>query len=240
MPCSDTANGSAKTACLVGDGVRDLEQHRVVRGHELAEAAGHVLAHPGVDAGRERTDAERPALAQVAGHARRAVRLDAARPAGEPRVQRDAVADLEALGLGPERDDVGDHLVAHHVRERHEVLHRVVGEPLPGPVRVGEARVVEEDLLRLGAADAGEARLGDHPVGPQEARVVHLDESASALCASIFRLRLSVSGSGTDSGLVPNSRARMAGSNMTSTSGPPGGRRYGEIVSDGRGASSSA
>ena len=39
---------------LVRDRVRDLEQHRVVRGHQLAEPTGHVLAHAGVDPGRDR------------------------------------------------------------------------------------------------------------------------------------------------------------------------------------------
>ena len=38
-----------------------------------------------------------------------------------------AVADLVPLGLGPERHDVGDDLVAEHLGEREERLHRVVG-----------------------------------------------------------------------------------------------------------------
>ena len=73
IPCSDTANGSANTACSSRHRVGDLEQHRVVRGHQLAEPTRHVLAHAGVDPRREVALPERPALAQVAGLARRAV-----------------------------------------------------------------------------------------------------------------------------------------------------------------------
>jgi hypothetical protein len=66
---------------LVRDLVRNLEQLGVVGGHERRVPAAGVARRPGVDAGRDRADAEAPAQAEVAGLARRADRVDAARPA---------------------------------------------------------------------------------------------------------------------------------------------------------------
>ena len=126
---------------------------------QLGVAAGGVARHAGVDAVADVALGEAPAEAEVAGLARRAERGDAARRARQPRVEHDALADVEALGLGAELGHLGHHLVAHHLRERAQSAH--------GAVAV--AVEVEEDLLRVGAADAGEQRAGDEPVGPQRA-----------------------------------------------------------------------
>jgi len=53
-----------------------------------------------VDAGGDATLGEVPAQAQVADVARRTLRLDAARTARKPRVEHDAVADVNTFGLG--------------------------------------------------------------------------------------------------------------------------------------------
>ena len=149
--------------------------------------------------GRDRPDAERPAQAVVADLARGTDRVDAARRAREPRVEHHAVADLEALGFGTERDDVGDDLVPEHLRQREERLHRVVGRLHLAPVH--------EHLLGVGAADAGEAGLGDDPVGQQEAGIVHVDELHRRVREPdeevVAQRMLSVSGSGTGSGRTP-------------------------------------
>ena len=143
---------------LVVDGVGHREEHRGVGRHQLGVAAGGVARHAGVDAGGDVAGREAPAQAEVAGLAGGAQRRDARGRAGQPRVEHDALADVEALGLGPELGDLGDHLVAHHLRERAQPAHRVVA------VAVAE---VEEDLLRVRAADAGEERAGHEPVGAQ-------------------------------------------------------------------------
>ncbi len=161
---------------LVRDRVGHLEQHGVVRGHQLAEPTGDVLAHAGVDPRGQPALGERPALTEVTGGAGRADRLDPARPAREPGVEHDAVTDLEPFGFRTERNHVGDHFVPHHVREGDEVLHRVVLVVARPAVLRREARVVEEDLLRLGAADARQPRLRDHPVRTEEAGVVQVHE----------------------------------------------------------------
>ena len=154
---------------LVGDVVGHLEQLRVVRGHQLGVAA---VARPSTcrcgcraRSVRRRTTQHRLKSPRLA---RRAHRRDAARPARQPRVEHDAVADLEPFGLGTERDDVGDDFVAEHLRQREERLHRVVGRPHLAPVH--------EHLLGVRAADAGEPGLGDDPVGQQEPGLVHVDE----------------------------------------------------------------
>ena len=150
IECSDTANGSANTASSSGTLSGTLNSCESCAGISSRVAAVDVARGADVDAGRDRPDVERVAEAEVADLARRAHRRDAARPARQPRVQHDPVADLEAFGLGPERDDVGDDLVPEHLRQREEPLHRVVGRAHLAPVH--------EHLLGVGAADAGEAR----------------------------------------------------------------------------------
>ena len=145
-------------------------------GHEVGEAAGDVGAHADVDPGGEGSQPERVALAEVAGDARGTEGLDAARAAGEPWVQRDAVTDAEPGRLRSDLDDLGDDLVAHDVRERVEVLHRVVAEAGAGTVGRGEAGVVGEDHLRLRPADPGEQRSGDHPIGAEDPDVVDVEQ----------------------------------------------------------------
>ena len=63
--------------------------------------------------------------------------------------------DLEPLGLGPELDHVGHDLVPQHLGERAQAAHGAVAVALE----------VEEDLLGVGAADAGEAGPDHQPVG---------------------------------------------------------------------------
>ena len=61
--------------------------------------------------------------------------VDAARPARQPRVQHDPVADLEPFGLGTERDDVGHDLVPEHLRQREEAFIGLsaIAAPRPSP-----------------------------------------------------------------------------------------------------------
>jgi hypothetical protein len=155
-------------ANLVRHRVGNLEQHRVVRRHEVRVATGQVLRRADVDAGRERAVGEVPAQRQVADLARGAERRDAAGRARQPRVQHDAVAHGEASGLGADLHHVGHDLVAEHLRERGEVDHRVVGVDLAP---------VHEHLLRVRPADPGEAGPGDHPVGTGRRRLVDLEQA---------------------------------------------------------------
>ena len=121
--------------------------------------------------------------------------------ARQPRVEHHALADVEALGLGAELGDLGDHLVAHHLRERAEPAHGVV------LVAVTE---VQEDLLRVGAADAGEQRPGDEPVGPQRPGVGDRPRSATGVTAR-FCSRGGASGGGVYGWVdVPNTSAFTA------------------------------
>ena len=91
--------------------------------------------------------------------------------AGQPRVQHDALADLETGSLGTERLHRRHHLVAHHLREAAQPGHRVV-DALVAEVQQGH--------LRVGAADAREPRAQDGPVGAQERRVGHLAQTHRA------------------------------------------------------------
>jgi hypothetical protein len=148
---------------LVGDVVGDGEHHRAgVGGHEVGVAAGGVAGDAGVDAVADLAVGEVPAEAVVALVARRALRLDAAGAAGEPRVQDDALAHVEAPRPGAELGDVGDDLVSHHLGEGAEGGHRVVA------LAVAE---VHEDLLRVRAADPRHPGLEHRPVGSQGAGV---------------------------------------------------------------------
>ena len=160
---------------LVGHRIGDREQHRVVRRHQLAEPTRHVFAHSRVDARRDRTDAERPTLAQVARSARGTPLLHAPRPTREPGIQHHAIADGQTFGFRSDLHHVGHDLVAHHMRKRHEVLHGVVAER-SRPFRRREAGVVEERLLRFRPTDPDQPRLGHHPVGREQSRWIHLDD----------------------------------------------------------------
>ncbi len=139
---------------VVGDGVGHGEDHRVVDGHPFGPRAGGVGDHADVDTGPEVATGEAPAEREVAGDAARARGVDAARPAGEPRVDDDPLPDIDAGRSGPDVDDLGDDFVAGDVRQRRERGHRVVD------VAVTE---VAEDELGVGAADTGEDRPRDDP-----------------------------------------------------------------------------
>ena len=77
-----------------------------------------------MDAGRDRALGEVPAEAVVAGLARRARRVDAAGPAGEPGIEDDALADLEGGDGRADLDDVGHDLVPEDRREGEEPVQR--------------------------------------------------------------------------------------------------------------------
>ena len=128
---------------LVGDAVRNGEQLGDVRGEALGVRSGGCRTVPEVDRGRQaaRTEVSAPRVAAVpAGSARR---VDAAGNAGQPRIEDDALACVQAPP---------DDLMAEHVRKGHERGERVV------------AGAVQQDLLHVGAAQAGEGRLDAHPV----------------------------------------------------------------------------
>ncbi len=142
---------------LVGDVRRDREQHRVMGGEVVGEPSRSVLAGAGVDPGGQRTVGEMPAHAQVTGAAGWARRIDPSWSAGQPGIEQDTLADLEALRARPDLGDLPDHLVAHDHRKR-----EVRGQCT---VVVG-VREVTEDLFRLGTADAGQPGPGHDPVVP--------------------------------------------------------------------------
>ena len=166
--CSDTANGSAKIACS--------SSMPSGTANSIDECAGINSAYPPVASldtpvwmpGADVARGEAPAEAEVAGRAGRADRRDAAGRARQPRVEHDPVADVEPRGLRPGIVHHADHLVAEHLGER--------AEPAHGAVAV--ALEVQQHLLRVGAADAGEQRPHDVPVGPQRAGVGHVDQRA--------------------------------------------------------------
>src|SRR3546814_9506623 len=54
-------------------------------------------------------------------------RRDATRCARQPRVEHDALADVEARSVGTAADDLADDFVAHHLRERAQPAHGGVG-----------------------------------------------------------------------------------------------------------------
>jgi hypothetical protein len=98
---------------------------------------------------------EAPAQAVVTGFACRTRGFDAARATRQPRVEHDALPDLKSARRRPQRHHVGDNFVTHHLRKRAERRHRVVG------VALAE---VEQDLLGVRTADAGQPGPGDHPI----------------------------------------------------------------------------
>ena len=150
---------------LVGNRIGNGEQHAVVGRHQLGVSAGHVGRHPGVDAGFDVAVGEAEAQAVVAALARGTRRVDAARPARQPRVEHHPLPDLHSSCLRTYRDHVGHHLVAHDLRKGTERGHRVVDVVLAE---------VHQDLLGVRPADAGQPRPGDHPILVQQLRIGHL------------------------------------------------------------------
>ena len=166
---------------FVAQVVRDGDEHRLVGGQVVGEATGRVLRRPGVDARRDGALGEMPAQAVVAVLARRAGRVDAPRAAGEPGVEDDPLAHLEGGDGGAHLDDVGHHLVPEDGGEGEEPVQRAVVAEV-----VAE---VHEDHLGVGAADAGQARLGDAPVVAEQCRAVELLEPHRA-SGTARRMRL--------------------------------------------------
>jgi len=99
-----------------------------VRAEALGMGPGRRRAVPEVDRDGQIARAKVAARRVAAGPAGLTRRVDAARAAGQPRVEHDALAGIRA---------VPDHLVAEHVREGHERRERVV------------AGAVQEDLLHV-------------------------------------------------------------------------------------------
>src|SRR5207302_6995213 len=117
--------------CVEGDGervgehrlfvaqpLRYGEEHGRMSRHELRIPARGVARHPGVDTRADGSGREAVAEAVVAGDARWAYRRDPAGYAGQPGVEHNTLAHLNALGLGSELAHLGHDLVAHDLRER--------------------------------------------------------------------------------------------------------------------------
>ena len=168
---------------LVGDAVGDRDQHGVVRRQLLGPGARRAGDDADVHPGAQITLREAPAQAEVTGLAGRAERRDAARRAGQPRVEDDPLADVEPAGLWPEGDDLGHDLVPGHVGQRGEGGH--------GVVDVARVEVAQHEL-GVGAADAREDRLGHDPVGPDETGVVDVVQAEGD--AGEHRLQLVLGG----------------------------------------------
>ena len=148
--------------------VRDGDEHRLVGRQVVGEAAGSILRRAGVDACRDGALGEVPTQAVVAVLTGRAGWVDAPRATGEPGVQDDTLAHLEGRHRRTDLDDIGHHLVAEDSREGEEPVQRAIVAEV-----VAE---VHEDHLGVGAADAGQARLGDAPVVAQQLRPLQLLE----------------------------------------------------------------
>ena len=89
--------------------------------------------------------------------------------------------DVEPRGVGPERHHLGHHLVPGHVGEGGEGRHRVVD--------VARVEVAEHEL-GVGAADPREDGSGDHPIGPDQARIVQLVQAEGDLRQGSLQLVL--------------------------------------------------
>ena len=144
---------------------RDRNEHRLVGRQVVGEAARCVLGRPSVDARCDGTLGEVPTQAVVTVLAGRARGIDATRAAGEPGIQDDPLADLERGDGRTDLDHIGHDFVPEDRREGEEPVQRTVAEV------VAE---VHEDHLGVGAADAGQSRLGDAPVVAQELRSLEL------------------------------------------------------------------
>lgn len=150
---------------LVANWPWNRKQHAVVGGHQFGVSAGYVRRHPGMDARLDATVGEAPAQAVVTALAGRARWFDPPWPARQPRVEHHPLTDFEPTRLGPQLHHVGDHLVAHDLRERAEGGQGVVG------VLLAE---VEQDLLGVRPADARQPRPGDHPIRSQRPWICQL------------------------------------------------------------------
>ena len=106
---------------------------------------------------------EMPAQAVVARLTGRAGRFDAPRTAREPGVEHDTLAHFERRHRRPDLHHVGHHLVTKDRREREVAVERAVAVVVPE---------VHEDHLGVGAANAGETRLGHRPVVAEQRRPV--------------------------------------------------------------------
>jgi len=84
---------------------------------------------------------------------------------GGEATEHDALPDLESTRRWTQRHHVGDDLVTHHLGKRAERRQRVVG------VALAE---VEQDLLGVRPANAGQTRTGDHPIVVQRPRIGHV------------------------------------------------------------------
>ena len=117
MAWKETEKGSASTAASFempsGTGI-SMES---CAASCSAQAPGGAGDDTDVHAGAQVALGKAPAEAQVSRLARGAHGLDAAWRAGQPRVEDDALADVETAGLGAEVHDLGDDLVAGHVGE---------------------------------------------------------------------------------------------------------------------------
>jgi hypothetical protein len=153
---------------LVGHRIRHREQHAVVGRHQLGVTSGHVGRHPGVDTRLDVAVGEAPAQAVVSGFACRTTRFDAAWTTRQPRVENDALPDLESARRRTQRHHVGDDFVTHHLGKRAERRHRVVG------VALAE---VEQDLLGVRAADPGQSWPSNHPIIVQRLRIRHISQA---------------------------------------------------------------
>ena len=156
---------------FVGHRLGHRVQHAVVRRHQFGVAAGHVRRHPGVNARLDVAVGETPAQAVVTVFACGTRRFDTARPARQPRVEHDALSDVDTPCLGTHRHHVGDHFVTHHLRERAERRHRVVGVSFPE---------VEQDLFGIRAANTRQPWPGDHPIIVQRLRIGHVHQCDGA------------------------------------------------------------
>ncbi len=148
---------------FVGHGVGHGNQHRIVGRQQLRPRPGGVGGHPDVDTGAELPGGEAPTQAQVPGGTGGAGGIDAARCAGEPRVEHHPVADLHPPRLGTELHHLGHHLVSGDVGQRREGGHGVVD------VAFAE---VPHDEFGVGSADSRQDGSRHHPVGSDHAGVV--------------------------------------------------------------------
>ena len=172
------AGGIGEDGGVVADAVGDAEQLTRMGGEPFGVRAGRSGAVAEVQRGRDCAAIEVAARRVAALGARGARRVDAAGNARQPRVQHDAFAGVGAAGDG---------FVPQDVRERQERRERVVEPP------------VQEDLLGVGAADAGDGGIAEHPVRGRGDRLGDVlearrrgrgDERTVPQCTAHFRDRL--------------------------------------------------